>query len=156
MFRPEPTNRFLTSFVFKGLPGFPFSVPSPLDIAFQQISGLNQTLGVTQFSEGGENARNQYFATKTQHGSLILTRGVMTVTPLALVFDRVMQGGQLIYADVVILLLNHLALPVCGWTISNALPVSWKTAELNANASSIAVNTMELKYQDIHRMGIQA
>jgi len=153
--QPQPTHRFLTTFILKGLPVLPF-VPSPLDIAFQNITGLTRTLGTTPVSEGGENVRNQFLATKTEHGSLVLRRGLMTVTPLALAFEHVMQGGRMIYADVVILLLNHRSLPVCGWTISNALPVSWKSVELDANATSIAVNTLELKYQNIHRMGVKA
>lgn len=155
MLQPEPTTRFLTSFIFKGLSVLP-AVPSPLDIAFQQITGLTRTLGTTPVSEGGENVRNQHLATKTEHGSLVLSRGIMMLTPLALAFDRVMQGEQMVYADVVIVLLNHRSLPVCGWTISNALPVSWKAAEFDANATRIAVNTLELKYQNIHRMGIKA
>lgn len=155
LLQPEPTNRFLASFLFKGLTSIP-SVPSPLDIAFQTISGLGRTLGAVPVSEGGENVRNQYFATKTEHGALVLTRGLMTVTPLALAFDQVMQGGRMVYADVVILLLNHRSLPVCGWSISNALPVGWRTADFDANASTLAVNSLELKYQSIRRMGVKA
>ena len=149
LFQPSPTNRFLTTFVFGG-------IPSPLDIAFQKVSGLSRELKVTPYSQGGQNAGNLYLADKVQHSPLILERGVMIVTPLTLVFDRVMQGEQMVYADIVILLLNHLSLPVCGWSISNALPVSWQTAEFDANANSIAVNRLELQYQDIRWMGIKA
>ncbi|RUL78808.1 phage tail protein [Dyella choica] len=149
LLEPSPTNRFLTTFVFGG-------IPSPLDIAFQKVSGLNRQLNVTPYSQGGQNAGNLYLADKVQHSPLILERGVMIVTPLTLMFDRVMQGEQMIYADVVILLLNHLSMPVCGWTLSNALPVRWQTAELDANANAILVNTLELQYQNIHWMGIKA
>ncbi|PXX59070.1 conserved hypothetical phage tail region protein [Pseudomonas sp. LAMO17WK12:I10] len=150
LFEPMPTSRFITTFIFDGL------FPSPLDIAFQSISGLTRELSVTQHSEGGENIRNTYFANKINHGSLILERGVMTVTPLTVVFDQVMQGQLLVYVDVVILLLNHLGMPVCSWTISNALPVRWQTANLDASANSIMVNTLELKYQNMRWRGIKA
>ncbi|MFJ3368115.1 phage tail protein [Pseudomonas sp. NPDC086251] len=150
LFQPIPTSRFITTFIFNGL------FPSPLDIAFQSVSGLSRELNVTQHSEGGENVRNLYFAEKISHGSLTLERGVITVTPLTMAFEKIMQGQQIAYADVVILLLNHLGLPVCSWTISNALPVRWQTANLDANASSIMVNTLELKYQNMRWRGIRA
>lgn len=149
LFAPMPTSRFITTFIFNGL------LPSPLDIAFQNIAGLTRELNVTQHSEGGENIRNRYFAEKVNHGSLTLERGVMLVTPLTEFFDQVMQGQLVAYADVVILLLNHLGLPVCSWTISNALPVRWQTAGLDANANSILVNTLELKYQNMRWRGIK-
>lgn len=149
LFQPSPTSRFLTTFVFGG-------IPSPLDIAFQRITGLSRELNVTAHSEGGQNASNLYLANKVQHGSLVLERGVMTVTPLTLVFDQVMQGERMMYADVVILLLNSLSIPVCSWIISNALPVRWQTAELDANANTISVNSLELRYQDMRWMGIKA
>jgi phage tail-like protein len=149
LFEPMPTCRFLTTFIFGG-------IPSPLDIAFQRITGLSRELNVTSYSQGGENASNLYFADKINHGELILERGVMTATPLTVVFDQVMQGEKMIYADVVILLLNHRSIPVCSWTISNALPVYWKTGDLDANANTISVNTLKLCYQDMRWMGIKA
>lgn len=149
LFEPLPTSRFITTFVFGG-------IPSPLDIAFQRITGLSRELDVTAHSEGGQNASNLYLANKVRHGSLVLERGVMPITPLTLVFDQVMQGERMIYADVVILLLNNFYIPVCSWTISNALPVRWQTAELDANANTISVNTLELRYQDIRWIGIKA
>ncbi len=150
LFEPMPTSRFITTFIFNGLD------PSPLDIAFQRITGLTRALKVTEHSEGGENIRNRYFADKIDHGSLTLERGIMTITPLTVVFDQILHGQVLVYADVVILLLNHLGIPVCSWTISNALPVRWETASLDANANSITVNTLELKYQNMRWQGIKA
>lgn len=149
LFEPSSTNRFLTTFIFNG-------IPSPLDIAFQSISGLSRELDVDAYSEGGENASNFYFANKVKHGSLVLERGVMTVSPLTVLFDQVMQGERILYADVVILLLNEHWMPLSGWLINNALPVRWQTAGLDANANSIAVNTLELRYQDMRWMGLKA
>jgi phage tail-like protein len=149
LFEPAPTTRFLTTFLFSG-------IPSPLDIAFQRINGLNRELDITKQSQGGENVANLYLANKINHGTLLLQRGVVPVTPLTMVFDQVLSGGKIIYADVVILLLNHLSIPVCSWTLSNALPVSWQTCELDANAGTIAVNSLTLRYQNMRWLGIKA
>jgi phage tail-like protein len=149
LFEPSPTSRFITTFIFN-------DIPSPLDIAFQRISGLSRELEVTAYSQGGENTSNLYLANKVKHGSLVLERGIMPITPLTIVFDQIMQGKLMVYSDVVILLLNHLGIPVCSWTISNALPVRWQTAGLDANANTLSVNTLELRYQDMSWLGIKA
>jgi len=80
----------------------------------------------------------------------------MTPTPLTVQFDRVLRGETVLYADVVILLLNHLNVPVSSWTISKALPVSWQAGDLNANSNAILINRLELRYQNMRMMGIKA
>ncbi|WP_391528941.1 phage tail protein [Photorhabdus akhurstii] len=146
---PSVSHRFIASFLFN-------NIPSPLDIAFQRISGLSRELQTTQHSQGGENARNVWLTEKIQHGNLILERGVMTVTPLTWVFDRVLRGEKAVYADVVIMLLNEHSVPVASWTLSNALPVRWSTGDLDANSNTVLVNVLELRYQDMRWLGVKA
>ncbi|ERT10689.1 phage tail protein [Photorhabdus tasmaniensis] len=148
LYTPAVSHRFIASFLFN-------NIPSPLDIAFQRISGLSRELQTSQHSQGGENARNTWLAEKIQHGSLMLERGVMTVTPLTLVFDRVLRGEKAVYADVVIMLLNENSLPVASWTLSNALPVRWSTGDFDANSNTVLVNSLELRYQDMRWLGVK-
>lgn len=146
---PSVSHRFMACFMFNG-------IPSPLDLSFQRISGLSRELNVTEQREGGQNASSYYFAEKINHGSLVLERGVMTLTPLTVVFDQVLSGNRVMYADVVILLLNHLSIPVSSWTLSNALPVRWQVGDLDASTSTILINTLELRYQDMRWLGVKA
>ncbi|MGV7961691.1 phage tail protein [Photorhabdus tasmaniensis] len=148
LYTPAVSHRFIASFLFN-------NIPSPLDIAFQRISGLSRELQTSQHSQGGENARNTWLAEKIQHGSLMLERGVMTVTPLTLMFDRVLRGEKAVYADVVIMLLNENSLPVASWTLSNALPVRWSTGDFDANSNTVLVNSLELRYQDMRWLGVK-
>lgn len=149
LFTPSVSHRFIASFLFNG-------IPSPLDLGFQRISGLSRELQVSQYSEGGENARNIYLADKIQHGTLILERGVMLVTPLTWFFDSILQGDKVSYANVVIMLLNEHFTPSATWTLSNALPVRWQTSDFNANSNTILINTLELRYQDMTWLGVKA
>ncbi|MCC8465669.1 phage tail protein [Photorhabdus bodei] len=148
LYTPAVSHRFIASFLFN-------NIPSPLDIAFQRISGLSRELQTSQHSQGGENARNTWLAEKIQHGSLMLERGVMTVPPLTLVFDRVLRGEKAVYADVVIMLLNENSLPVASWTLNNALPVRWSTGDFDANSNAVLVNSLELRYQDMRWLGVK-
>ncbi|HEH9402161.1 TPA: phage tail protein [Aeromonas sobria] len=149
LFEPTPSHSFIASFIFRG-------IPSTLDVGFQKISGLSRELTVSPYSEGGENLRNNYLAGKVNHGSLVLERGVMTVTPLTSIFENIMRGGELIYADVIILLLGENSLPVASWTLSNALPIRWSTGDFDAMTSKILINRLELRYQEMFWLGVKA
>ncbi|WP_350307148.1 phage tail protein [Photorhabdus viridis] len=150
IFEPSVSHRFMATFFFGGI------IPSPVDIYFQQISGLSRELNVSTYREGGDNSSNLYLPENIQHGSLVLQRGVMAISPLTLNFNQVLSGISSSYLNVVVMLMNHLSLPVCSWVISKALPVKWSTSDLDANSNSILLNTLELRYRDMHWMGIKA
>lgn len=145
---PLTPNHFMVNFIFN-------YVPSPLDILFQRVSGLSRELEVTQQREGGENARNLWLAEKVNHGSLVLERGVMNASPLTVQFDRVLRRESTLWANVVIILLNEISLPVTTWTLSHALPVRWQMGDLDANSNTVLINTLELRYQDMRILGVK-
>lgn len=149
-YEPSVSHRFSVTFWFGRLP-----VPSIVDASFQRISGLSRELGVTAYSEGGENLRNRYFANKIQHGSLILERGVMALTPLSMMFNAQLTNGSVTYVNGVISVFDHNAVPMSNWLINSALPVRWQTSDLDANSSSVLINTMELRYQEMIPLGVK-
>ncbi|MBV8042104.1 phage tail protein [Pluralibacter sp.] len=165
LLEPSLANHFRVTFFFKNLAGYlSFPISLVVDAAFQNISGLSRELGVDPLSEGGENCRNNYLATKVRHGSLVLERGVMTVTPMAAQFEHMMRNGTPVYCNVFIHLIttNRLRPDLRGeqrvaanWGISNALPVSWKTDTFDASSSKVLINTIELRYQEMFWLGVK-
>ena len=78
----------------------------------------------------------------------------MRLSPLTLQFDRVLRRESTAWANVVIMLLDHnMLLPVTVWTISNALPVSWRISDMDASSNTVLINTLELRYQDMRVLG---
>lgn len=148
MSTPAVSHHFLVNFLFN-------NISNPFDIAFQRVSGLSRTLEVSQLREGGENARNLWLAEQVDHGSLVLERGVMNASPLTLQFDRVLRRESTQWANVVIMLLNELSLPVTTWTLSHALPVRWQMGDLDAGSNTVLINTLELRYQDMRLLGVK-
>ncbi|MGL4353713.1 MAG: phage tail protein [Aeromonas popoffii] len=145
---PAVSHRFVVNFLFN-------NIPNPFDIAFQRVSGLSRTLAVSQHREGGENARNLWLAGQVDHGSLVMERGVMNASPLTVQFDRVLRRESTQWANVVIMLLNELSLPVTTWTLSHALPVRWQMGDLDAGSNQVLINTLELRYQDMRILGVK-
>jgi len=143
---PVVAHRFMVNFLFN-------TIPAPLDIAFQRVSGLSRELEVSQYREGGENARNLWLAEKINHGSLVLERGVANASVLTTQFDRVLRRESSLWANVVILLLNASNIPVTTWTLTHALPVRWQVGDLDASNNTVLINTLELRYQDMRILG---
>ncbi|RQR52005.1 phage tail protein [Burkholderia sp. Bp9126] len=146
---PSVSHRFLATFSFNG-------IPSPVDVFFQRVSGLSRELSTTPIREGGDNVGVIHLPEKVEHGQVSFERAVMTITPLTLAFDQVMTDFDARHLSVVIMLLNHLSLPVCSWTLIDALPVRWRTGDLDANSNAILINELGLSYREMHWMGVKA
>ncbi len=144
---PAVSHSFTAAFLFNQL------IPSPIDFFFQKISGLSWTMNMQERVEGGANVGAHHLPQRVQHGTLVLERGVMAMTPLTMVFNQVMTEFSSIYADVVIILFDHKKTPISSWTVTNARPKSWEVGELDANSSQILINRMELVYDDITWLG---
>lgn len=149
LMQPSVSHRFSATFWFDHFP-----VPSLLDASFQHISGLSREMQVSAYSEGGENLRNRYFTGKVQHGSLVLERGVMLLTPLSIMFNRQLLSGNVTYFNAVISIFDAAALPLTNWLITKAIPVRWQTSDLDANSNNVLINTLELRYQDMIPLGV--
>jgi phage tail-like protein len=149
LFEPSVSHRFLTTLFFK-------DIPSPLDIRFQRISGLGRELSGSERREGGDNVGSLYLPERVKHTPLVLERGVMVLTPLTMFFNDVLSNFDAQYADLVIMLLNHQSLPICSWTVSDALPVNWQTGELDATSNTVLINRLELAYSDMQWLGARA
>src|SRR6266702_5000769 len=138
-FEPSVSHRFLVTFFLN-------RVPSPMDMRFQRVSGLGRECHVSDNQQGGSNLQSLYLPERVSHGTLTLERGVMDVSRLSLAVHDVLGEFKFRYMDVVIILLDYLSIPVCSWTVNDAMPVRWQTGDLDANSNSVLINTIELAY----------
>ncbi|EPG9313723.1 MULTISPECIES: phage tail protein [Serratia] len=143
---PALAHRFLASFFIKG-------IPSPLDVRFARVSGLGREMQIDALREGGNNLGAVNLAQRVTHGSLVLERGVTTLTPVTALFERALGQFTCTYLNVVILLLDSQSRPLCSWTVTDALPVKWHSGDLDATGSSVLIETLELAYHELHWMG---
>ncbi|WP_440974360.1 phage tail protein [Pseudomonas koreensis] len=149
VFQPAVAHRFLATFTFS-------HNPSPLDVHFQSVSGLGRDMSVNSVRQGGDNVGAINLPTGVEHGRLTLQRGVMTITPLSVMFNQAMNEFKPRYVDVLIMLLNGAGVPTCGWAFRDAQPVKYDTASLDASSNTVLINTFELAYREMHMLGVQA
>jgi phage tail-like protein len=116
---------------------------------FSECSGLESTMQVEEYAEGGENRYVHKFPTRMTHSNIMLKRGI---TPLAedlwnWHMDYVNGNGK--RRDGVIVLCDELRLPLKTWTFSRGLPLKWTGPTLNAAQSTIAIESLEIMHEGL-------
>jgi phage tail-like protein len=142
--------------------GFRFSVlffaggtiPNPIDIMFQKVSGLGSTVETTTIEGGGQNLYTQSLPQKIKHENLVLQRGLVVGSPLAIEFNTAMSRFKFSPSNVLVTLLDHTRIPIAGWLFLHAYPVKWSISDLDAETNSVVIETMELTYHHMQVMRI--
>lgn len=121
-------------------------VPNPIDIRFQKVSGLATEVQTTEVQEGGQNLYAHRLPQRIRYGNLVLERGMVLGSPLAVEFGAVMALFQFAPSNVLVTLFDASMAPVAGWLFVKAFPVKWSTSDLDAREGNLVIDTLELAY----------
>jgi phage tail-like protein len=115
---------------------------------FSECSGLEGTLQVEEYSEGGENRFIHKFPTRMTYSNLVLRRGVTVSEDLwNWHFDYVKGTGK--RRDGLIMMRNELQIPVKIWLFKEGVPLRWTGPTLNASQNAIAIESLEIMHHGL-------
>ncbi|MFB2881595.1 phage tail protein [Floridanema aerugineum] len=115
---------------------------------FTECSGLESTLQVEEYSEGGENRFVHKFPTRITYSNILLKRGVTLSEDLWNWHASYINGNGK-RRDGVIILNNELQIPIKTWVFKRGLPLKWTGPTFNAAQSAIAVETLEIMHEGL-------
>lgn len=117
--------------------------------AFAELSGLGLETAVIEYRTGGERTQSvRKLPGLTKYTNVTLKRGI--VGDLAFWnWVRSVVQGQAQRADVTITLLDEQRNPVMAWRLRRAWPCKYSVGALNADASEVAVETLELAHEGL-------
>lgn len=125
-----------------------FSAISSVVGGFSECSGLESTLDVEEYKQGGDNGRVLKFPTRISYQPLRLKRGVGLSEDLWLWHHGFIQGrGQ--RRDGLIMLQNDLHIPIKVWQFKNGLPTKYVGPSLNAMQSQLAIEELEITHEGL-------
>ena len=133
--------------------GFHFSVvfelfpQLPVDIKFQEVSGLNATMEMEPLKEGGENRFVHQLPVRTSYSELVLKRGKFMGSGLLHWCTNAVENFEFKPTNVLISLLDENHLPLYNWYVINAIPKRLEVSGFSADRSEIVVETFVLNYQ---------
>lgn len=147
---PVRTYNFLITLVDSG--STLATAPTDLSLSpwggFSECSGLDATLEVEDWREGGNNGGALKFPTRVTWSNLHFKRGI-TGSPLLWQWYNTFVEGQGIRRDGIILLQDDEHKPIMVWTFKRGIPVKWIGPTLNAQQSQVALEELEIAHEGL-------
>lgn len=117
--------------------------------AFTRVKGLSREIKVETFREGGVNDYEHKLASQATHPAVVLERG-FALDPLwnwALATAQ----GEIVRRKVSVHLCDEAGNDAWIWHIDSAFPVKWSCSDLDALASPVAMESVELAHHGLRK-----
>jgi phage tail-like protein len=128
----------------------------PNDFRFQEVTGLTVDVNLDTYNEGGENRFVHRLPGRTRYSDLVLKRGMTLVSGVTAWCVDAIENFNYQPTNMLVSLLNEDHLPVSSWYITNAIPIRYEIAGLNAEQNQIVIETMTLRYEYYKTLNLSA
>lgn len=118
---------------------------------FRECSGLDSTIGVIEYREGGENTTVRKIPGMTTYSNITLRRGITDDLELYN-WHRQAIAGEVERRNGSIIILARNGEEVARWNFVRAWPTKWTGPELNAEGTEVAIETLELAHEGFERV----
>jgi len=139
MARPDPLRGFRYLVEIDGL----------VSGAFQRVRGLSREVRHESYREGGVNEYEHKLLTQVTYPVVVLERG------LALddlwTWALAAADGDVTRRTLRVRLQDESGAAAWAWRIENALPVKWSSSDLDASASHIVIESLELAHHGLRK-----
>lgn len=118
--------------------------------AFQEASGFDSTIDVTEHREGGENTTLRKLPGLTKYSNIVLKWGLTDDREL---YDWHRQAvkGNVQRRNGSIVLLDRRGQERVRWNFFHAWPTKWDGPDFNAEGNDVAIETLELAHEGVER-----
>jgi len=120
---------------------------TPNDFRFQEVTGLEMTMEMEPFAEGGQNRFTWELPVKAQYSDLVLKRGMFIGSGILMWCKNAFENFVFEPVNILIALLNDQHVPIQAWYVVNAIPKKWAVSAFDATKSSVVVESITLSYQ---------
>ncbi len=116
---------------------------------FSECSGLEATVEVIDYKEGGVNDYVHKFPTRASFANVTLKRGVIHIFDDLWSWhnDFVLGNGK--RRDGLIFLMNESREPAMVWKFKGGIPMKWVGPSLNAAQSNVAIESLEIAHEGL-------
>jgi phage tail-like protein len=115
---------------------------------FSECSGLEASLKVEEFNEGGNNGAVLKFPGRMSWGNLNFKKGTGSSSALwDWSYGFVAGTGK--RRDGVVVLMNEMHVPNNIWYFRRGLPLKWSGPQLNAAQNSVAIESIEIAHEGL-------
>lgn len=120
--------------------------------AFQEASGFDSTIDVTEHREGGENTTVRKLPAMTKFSNITLKWGTTDDAELYKWHRQWVEGDPAATRrNGSIILLDRAGKEKVRWNFTNAWPCKWTGPSFNAEGNDVAIETLELAHEGLER-----
>ena len=149
--RTDPYKNFNFLVTIDGISGSEAGVQG----AFSEVSGLETEIEVIEYRSGADPANTvRKLQGLQKYSNVTLKRGVIGDLALWNWINSAAQG-QVTRTTVSITLFDEARNPVLQWNFVRAWPCKWKASLLNAEASDIVIETLEICHEGMSITAVQ-
>lgn len=116
---------------------------------FSECSGIEATMEVMEYKEGGVNDHVRKFPTRASHSNITLKHGVIYLYDDLWNWHYGFVQGNGTRKDGLIVLQNESRMPAKIWKFKRGLPMKWSGPTLNASQSSVAIESLEIAHEGL-------
>ncbi len=125
------------------------TLSAPVAGGFSECTGLEATMQIDEWREGGRNDAVLRFPGRITHPNIKLRRGVTSTNDLFEWYESYARGrGK--RRDGVIELLDDAGNTVRTWRFRRGLPARWAGPALHAVQASVAVEELEIAHEGLY------
>jgi len=119
----------------------------PNDVRFQEVTGLNVTMELEPYKEGGENRFIHQLPVRTSFSELVLKRGKFLGSGILSWCTDAIENFNFKPTNILISLLTDEHLPLYNWYVVGAVPKRLEVSGFSAERSEIVIETLALSYR---------
>jgi phage tail-like protein len=116
---------------------------------FSECSGIDASIEVMDYKEGGVNDYVHKFATRTSYSNLTLKHGVILLSDDLWTWHNDWVQGNGKRKDGLIVLLDESRSPAKVWKFKRGIPSKWVGPSLNAAQSNVAIESLEIAHEGL-------
>jgi phage tail-like protein len=138
---------------------FVLAIDGLASVSFSKCAGIASEVSVEEYQEGGENRFTHRFPTRVSVPNLVLSQGAGPTRELWDWFDEYRLAGFVTPRDGTVVLMSTVdgvLAPVRVWSFTRGWPVKLTGPDLDAQASAVAVDSLEIAHHGIEltRLGV--
>jgi phage tail-like protein len=116
---------------------------------FSECSGIEASLEVLDYKEGGLNDHVRKFPTRAMHSNITLKHGVIYLYDDLWNWHYDFVQGRGTRKDGLIVLEDESRQPAKIWKFKRGIPMKWLGPQLNATQSSAAIESLEIAHEGL-------
>jgi phage tail-like protein len=130
---------------------FYVEIDNVIRAGFQEATGLEATIDVVEYAEGGKNFTPHKLPGRTKYADIVLKWGVADDLDLYN-WHRQMVLGATDRRNGSIICLDRTGNEVARWNFFNAWPTKYHGPDFNAKGNDVAIETLELAHEGLERV----